>query len=228
MVRVHPDPHKINMNKKLFFVFWLTMISAGPYIVYSNSNMDLVFSNRLLLVNFIQRTLGLMAFGAITFQIILGSNIDYFRSVVKDLALKTHIANGLFSYSLVFIHPVLLIVARYFLYHEIDPFYVYTDLCVLCDGIYEHYINFGRIALYLISIVVIAGLFRGYNKFMRLHWKKFHLLNYVAFYFVSIHAYSLGTDSSTKLFIYLFWFFQIVVSYIVLSKLHQLLLKLRS
>lgn len=184
--------------------------------------------SNLELINLLQRITGLTAFVLLFVQIILGSNMDFWRAKFGSIALKIHIANGLLAYLFIFLHPTLMIAFRYLLYQKIDPIYVFTDACILCDGVYEYYINFGRLAFISVTIAVFAGLFRGYDKFMRLNWRKFHMLNYLAFYFVSIHAYNIGTDSSTKLFVYLFWFFQIVVLYIVLSKLRQLLLKLHS
>lgn len=210
------------MNKKLLFLFWLVMLSVGPYIVYSNSNMELVVSNRFILVNSIQRILGLMAFGAITFQITLGSNMDYFRKVLAGSALKFHIINGLFTYFLVFSHPLMWIILNYFMRGKIDIYFPFADVCLLCKSWLDWVYNFGRLAFWSITIAVFAGLFRGYDKFMRLNWKKFHMLNYVAFYFVSIHAYNIGTDSITRLFFYFFWLCQILVGYSAVKKLKNL------
>ncbi len=210
------------MNKKILFFFWLIMVSVGPYIVYSNSNMELILSNRFLLVNYIQRTLGLMAFGAITFQITLGSNMDYFRKVLAGSALKFHIINGLFTYFLVFSHPLMWIVSNYFLRGRIDIYFPFVDVCLLCKSWLDWVYNFGRLGFWAITIAVSAGLLRGYDKFMRLNWRKFHVLNYFAFYFVSIHAYNLGSDSTIKLFLYFFWACQILVGYSIIKNLRKI------
>lgn len=205
--------------KLCLFLFWLVTLTMGPYIVFSNSNLELILSNRAILINTIQRATGLTAFGLLTFQIFLSSNTKF---------IKYHMLNGILAYTFVFIHPILMIVSRYFLYRKIDPFYVYTDVCVLCDGIYEYYVNFGRIAFYLTTTAVIAVKYKNMSSWLKIHWRKLHVLNYLAFYAVSIHAYSLGSDSSTKLFIYFFWFCQIVVLYSILLKLSRLLLKPKS
>jgi hypothetical protein len=154
--------------------------------------------------------------------------MDFWRKKFGSNALKIHIANGLLAYLFIFIHPALMIVFRYYLYRKIDPYYVFTDICLLCEKPYDYYINFGRLAFISVTVAVFAGLLRGYDKFMRLNWRKFHSLNYLAFYFVSLHVHFIGTDSTAKLFIYFFWLAQIVVLYIILSKLRQLLLKLHS
>lgn len=182
----------------------------------------------LAIINLLQRITGLTAFVLLFIQIVLGSNMDFWRAKFGSIALKIHITNGLLAYFFILLHPTLMIAFRYFLYGKIDPYYVFTDFCVLCEKPYDYYINFGRLALLSVTIAVFAGLFRGANLWMRKNWRKLHILNYLAFYFVSIHSYNIGADSSTKLFIYTFWFFQIVVLCIILSKLRQLLLKLRS
>lgn len=160
--------------------------------------------SNLEIINLVQRITGITAFVLITLQIYLSSS----RKLIKY-----HMLNGILAYFFVFLHPVLMIVYRYILYQKMDPFYVFTDACLLCDGAYEYYINFGRIAFYLITIAVIAVKFRYINNWLKTNWRKLHILNYVAFYFVSIHAYSLGSDSSTKLFIYFFWLAQAIVLY---------------
>lgn len=166
----------------------------------------------LQIINLLQRITGITAFVLLTLQIYLSSS--------KKL-IKYHMLNGILAYFFVFLHPVLMIVYRYVMYQKRDPFYVFTDVCILCDGVYEYYINFGRIAFYLITIAVIAVKFRYLSTWLKNNWRKLHILNYVAFYFVSIHAYSLGSDSSNKLFIFLFWVCQAVVLYRLLLKLKK-------
>lgn len=111
-----------------------------------------------------------------------------------------------------------MIISRYLYNSDFDPFYVYTDACVLCDGIYEHYINLGRIGFYFVTIAVIAAKFKYVNSWLKDNWRKLHLLNYVAFYAVSIHAYNIGTDFSKTIFIYLFWLCQIIVAGVILKR----------
>lgn len=103
---------------------------------------------------------------------------------------------------------------------KFDPFYVYTDLCVLCNGTYEYFVNFGRIAFYITTVTVITARFKSYlANWIKNNWRKLHIINYVAFYFVSIHAYNLGSDTSKWWFIYLFWFCQALVLYVILKRI---------
>jgi len=166
----------------------------------------------LEIITLLQRITGIIAFSLLTLQIYLSSNRKF---------IKFHMLNGILAYTFIFLHPVLMIVYKYIYSSKFDPFYVFTDICVLCDGVYEYYINFGRTAFYLVTIAVIAVKFRDVNTWLKIHWRKLHMLNYVAFYFVSIHAYNIGTDSSTKLFTYFFWLAQVVVLYRLLLKLKR-------
>jgi predicted ferric reductase len=162
------------------------------------------------IINLIQRITGLVAFFLITLQIILSSNRKYIRY---------HMLNGILAYTFVFIHPILMIVSRYLFNSDFDPFYVYTDACVMCNSIYEHYINLGRLALYITTLTVITARFKNYlSDWFKTNWRKLHILNYLAFYFVSIHAIKIGSDVSKNWFIYFFWFCQIVVAWAIYNK----------
>lgn len=63
-----------------------------------------------------------------------------------------------------------------------DPFYPFTDLCVLCKNVIypEYYVNFGRLALWIITAFALLPLF--FKKAQKYYW-----LNYLAFFFLAIH-----------------------------------------
>lgn len=173
-------------------------------------------------INLLQRITGLTAFALIFIQIVLGSNMDYWKSKFGTWPLKIHTTNGLIAYTFIFLHPLLMVLYVYSYSSNFDPFYVYTDVCLLCDGTYEYYINFGRLAFLSATVAVTAGLFRGANLWMRQNWRKLHILNYFAFYFVSIHSYNVGTDSATNIFQFLFWMAQIVVAGSILKNFKRI------
>lgn len=172
----------------------------------------------LELINLAQRITGIAAFSLITLQILLSTNRKF---------LKYHMLNGIFAYFFVFMHPILMIAYRYVYSSELDPFYVYTDLCVLCNSSYEHFINLGRISFYLITITVFTAKFRNgilflgkkTSDFIVNNWRKMHILNYAVFYFVSVHAINIGTDSLNTKFIYFFWICQAIVMYAILKRI---------
>ena len=156
---------------------------------------------------------GILALGLITLQIYLGAN-------QKKIAF--HKINGILAYTFVFLHPLLLVGYDYLVFGRFDPFYVFVDVCVLCDGLRESLMNLGRIAFYLITLAVIAIKFREFSSWLKTNWRKLHVLNYLAFYFVSVHAINLGTDSKSLWFIVYFVMCQIVVLTSIVRRLKTL------
>jgi predicted ferric reductase len=180
------------------------MLILAPLAVLSNTNLDKVAGNRILILNILQRISGSLAFAAMSVQIVLGSNMDYFRKILGKNALNIHITNGLFAYTAILIHPIMWIVINYFVRGKIDPYFPFVDICILCQNSLDWVYNFGRFGFWLATIAVIAGLFRGYNSFMRNNWRKFHILNYFAFLFVAIHSIFKGTDALTPIFLMMY------------------------
>ena len=162
------------------------------------------------IINILQRFSGIIALGLLTAQIYMGANR-------KNI--KIHMLNGILTYAFVFIHPITYLLFRYFAIGKIDPLYVFVDVCVLCQNIYEHYLNLGRIAFYLITTAVIAAKFRGVSNWLKTNWRKLHILNYLAFYVVSVHSILIGTDSRKPLFLIYFIILQIVVFSSIVKKL---------
>jgi predicted ferric reductase len=162
------------------------------------------------IINLLQRITGIFALGLLALQIYLGANRK---------AIKLHMLNGILAYTFVFLHPILFLLFRYFTIGKLDPLYVFVDVCVLCQGIYEHYINLGRIGFYLVTVAVIAVKFRNISGWLKTNWRKLHILNYLAFYFVSFHSIFIGTDSRKPLFLFYFILLQIVVLGSIVNKL---------
>lgn len=164
----------------------------------------------LEIINLLQKITGIIALGLLALQIYLGANR-------KNI--KFHMLNGIFTYTFVFLHPVLFLLYRYFTIGKLDPLYIFVDVCVLCQGIYEHYINLGRVGFYLVTIAVIAVKFRNISNWLKTNWRKLHILNYLAFYFVSFHSIFIGTDSRKPLFLIYFVILQIIVLETIVKRL---------
>ncbi|MEK7472865.1 MAG: hypothetical protein AAB625_02380 [Patescibacteria group bacterium] len=158
---------------------------------------------RLGIVNLTQSITAIIAFIFLTLQIY--SNAKIFK---------------ILTYFFIFIQPILIIISIYFLYARFDPFYMYTDLCLLCGKKYEYDINFLRIAFYAVSFAVFAPYFKNINNWFKTNWKLLRYLYYLGFYSLSIYLYNTSPFSNSKLFIILFYLAQAVV-------LYQLLLVLR-
>lgn len=187
--------------KWLFYTVWIVVLLLGPLTVFANSGTS-VFSDPVLLVNFFQRVTGLLAFSLLFVQILLGSFNSYFVRFMGGNAIRFHIAQGIISYLLFLAHPLLYVVFTYQTLGIITTF-IWPNLS-MNSLTYELSLSYGRIGFLLLSLGVVAGYFRT-HPFFRRNWKKLHILNYFAFFFVSYHAYKLGSDTMTPPFNLLFW-----------------------
>ncbi len=187
-------------NKIILFAGWLALISLGVFTVFRNDLFSPALQNRIILANFIQRILGLMAFTMMFVQLIIGAYMEKWVQKFGPWVFKFHIFQGILIYSIILLHPVFFMLANYFSGHKFDLFFAFIDVCVLCSKKIDFYYNFGRIAFWLTSIAVFAGIFRAATPFMRVNWRKFHILNYAAFLIVGIHGFYLGTDFMTPPF----------------------------
>ncbi|MBI3443285.1 hypothetical protein HY008_01310, partial [Candidatus Woesebacteria bacterium] len=115
-----------------------------------------------------------------------------------------HKAEGAVAYSLIVLHPFLFVLFNFKIKGVFDPFSVYTDLCVLCSNRLEFFYTFGRIAFWLTTIAVLAAILRT-QPWLRVHWRKFHILNYVVFLLVAFHSWNLGSDTHSTPFVWFFW-----------------------
>ncbi len=193
------------MNKKIvFFLVWLVIISIGPITVVKDTPLSLAISSQAFLLNYLQRIVGTAAFGLLLFQIMLGSFMKTWTQKLGAWVFKFHLFEGALIYSLIILHPLLFVLYNFKIKGVLDPFYVYTDLCVLCSNKLEFFYNFGRIAFWLITIAVLAAKFRTYPA-LRRYWRKFHILNYLAFFAVAYHSWNLGTDVRMTPFVWLYW-----------------------
>lgn len=206
------------MNKKLkIFLIWAVFLLVGPLAVYLNTDFEVIGTNRILIANLIQRFLGMTIFGMLAFQII-------FREKINILF---HKLNGGLIYTLVFLHPAMWIVWNFYLKGNIDIYYPFVDVCGLCKGFGEYFINFGRFGFWSITFAVGAVILVYFvkDKWLSKNWRNFHILNYFAFYFVSIHAIGIGTDTRHPLFLALFAISHVLVAVIIVKKLKGIDLK---
>lgn len=129
------------------------------------------------------------------------------------------------TFFLIFLQTVLVVSARYLSNSDFDPFYMYTDLCVLCDGVYEYYINFLRISFYATTIAILAPFIKNINNWFKTNWKYLFNFYYLSFYSLSIYLYNTGPVIKTNLFIYFFWICQIIVLARLVLEIRRVLLK---
>ena len=209
----------MNKPKVAFYLLWLVLLAIGPITILRVTPFSFALGHPTTLTNFLQRIIGLLAFSLMFWQIMLGANM--FRLVEKlgGWVFKFHVIEGIFIYVLVFLHPIFFMLFNYFTGHGLNPFYVFTDICVLCDRKIDLYYTLGRVSFWLINVTVLAGLFRAATPFMRLHWRKFHIFNYLVFLIVGIHGLLLGTDFSRMPFFAFAILAYLIVIWTIIRKL---------
>ncbi len=133
-------------------------------------------------------------------QVMIGAFVKPINKLFGGRMIRYHITQGLLAYLFIFMHPLF-----YGLYNIVSVGFISGLLKLLPNfaTTQEVYINFGRTALVLLSIGVAAGLLRT-RPFITKYWRLFHFLNYVAFIFVLIHSYYIGSDTHETPFIYLY------------------------
>lgn len=171
-------------------------------------------------MNLIQRALGLVAFTLLFWQIMLGAFMEKWTKKFGGWVFRFHIIEGVFIYLLVVLHPVFFMLYNYFYGRGFDPFYVFTQVCVLCRP-RELYYTLGRVSFWLVNIVIYTVIFRSATPYLRANWRKLHVINYVIFLLVGIHGFSSGTDFRVMPF-----FAFAVVAYLIV--IYRIILKLPS
>ena len=201
-------------RKYLLFTIWLLLVLSAPYTVLQNTPWTEANSETVLLVNFLQRVSGLLAFILISIQVVLGHWMSKFTQIGGAKAFNWHIVQGIFTFLLVLFHPFLYSVITYQTSNSL-----LNAILVITPSLKnqsEIYLTYGKLSFLLITITVITGYFRS-KPFFRRHWLKFHILNYFVFYSVFIHM-RIGSDIMTPPFVWISWLALALVSYSALEK----------
>ena len=171
----------------------------APVAVFSNTSFSAIQAavNPAVPLNVLQRLIGLWAFTMLFIQIVLGSFMPFWTQKLGGWIFRFHILEGVLAYLFILAHPTIYVFFRYFTSQGFDPFFVFTQVCFICRQGVDTYFNYGRIGFWLLTVGVTAGLLRVETPFMRMHWRKFHILNYFAFFFVWYHSLTIGTDIGT-------------------------------
>lgn len=205
------------MKKILFWLIWILIFLSGPITVIKTASI-LPLSDTGLIFRFFQRITGLVAFSLIFIQIILGALMSRLTEKLGGWVFKLHLIQGPFIYLLILSHPLLFVVINFKIRGVFDPFYVFSDLCVLCRSNLEFYYSLGRLSFWLITIAVIAAKLRT-KPWWQDNWRKFHILNYLAFYLISVHAWQVGSDTKLVPFVWVYWLALVTVTLSVIYKL---------
>jgi sulfoxide reductase heme-binding subunit YedZ len=205
-------------DRKTFLLVWTITILLGPISVFLNlSKLNVPFTTPLLL-NIIQRVSALIVFTMLFWQIVLGAYMPRWTERLGGWIFRFHLVEGAVVYSLIFLHPLVFLVSKYIATKALDPFYVFTGFCVLCQVRKEFFYTFGRLAFWLISAAVLAAKLRNLP-WWKDNWRKFHILNYPVFFLAAIHSFFIGTDGQSFPFIIFYAFSVPIVLYISVSKI---------
>lgn len=196
-------------NKITFILLIFLVLGFGVFSVLQNTPMTYILTSSVTKLNAVQRVFGLWIFSLMFIQIVLGDFMIKLTEKFGGWIFRTHIIFGVSIYFMVLIHTLSYLVINYLSGKGLDPFYVFVDVCLVCDNKYELFLDLGRISFWLVTTTVVAGYFRTMNQFLRVHWRKFHLLNYVLFLLVAVHSYFLGTDITVSPFSYLYYPFAV-------------------
>lgn len=205
-------------KKFLYYSFWLSVVAIGPVTIFRNTSLSDIVGSDIAAINFLQRLTGLLAFTLLSFQIILGSFMPSLTEKLGGWIFRFHVSEGLGTWGIILIHPALFALLNY----KIEG--IYSALLTFLPRFspnQEIWYTFGKFALILITIAVLAGYFRE-KPFLRQNWRKFHILNYAGFVLVAIHSYFSGTDVWTSPFSWLYWIAVFCVSFTVIVRLGSL------
>lgn len=202
-------------KRKLFWGVWLFLILSGPVSILRNIPISTVLSDQSLQINFLQRIFGLLAFTLLFIQIMIGAFMKRWVQIIGAKAYKYHITQGLFTYGVVLVHPTLFSILNWKLFGSFKIFLLPSGFYPLD---YERFLVPARVAFVLLTIGVAAGYFRT-KPFFRRHWRKFHILNYLAFFLIVLHSKAIGSDIATPPFVWVYYFAITAVAITVLYKL---------
>ena len=200
-------------NRLIFLSLWLVLIFSGPITVLRNSNIDLILQNKVVLLNTLQRIVGLLAYTLLFTQIIVGSLMDRWVQILGAKAYRVHVIQGVISYAFIFVHPLFYYLINYV---TLGKVVLIPDL----TNIQEIWISLGRIALLVLTATIWTAYFRTRAP-LRRNWRILHIVNYFVFYLIFLHSFLLGTDAQTAPFVWIYWLAFIAVSATVIFRIYQ-------
>lgn len=181
-----------------WLTIWLVLVLSAPITVIINTPISSL-NNSEAVITLFQRISGLLAFTFIFYQIILGAFMKYWVQTIGSKAYWFHRVQGIMTYALAFVHPVMDSVLKYQLFGKLEPFLLPGP-----PSIREAWLTVGRIAFVLVTLSGLSAYFQT-RSFLRRRWRMFHRVNYPAFYLIASHAWFVGTDIRSFPFSIVFW-----------------------
>jgi predicted ferric reductase len=206
-------------NKLIFWAIFGFSLLLVPFTILQTPGILIALKFPLGISNLLQRVLGLVVFVLLFWQLMIGAYMQKFTDKLGGWIFSFHKTEGIIIYTLAFLHPVVFLFSRYFGGAGIDPIFVFLGFCLYCKTNLDFYYTLGRASFWLLTVGVLAGLYRAANSFMRANWRKFHVVNYIVFLTVGIHGFLLGSDFSQVPFIYFAAAAYLLVIYSVIRRL---------
>lgn len=213
--------------KHIFYFLWFLLILLPVVTVYSDftatSSIKVILSDKNLTLKFFERLTGLIALTLLPVQVFLGGFMSKLTDRFGGWIFSFHITEALIIYGLVITHPILNLI-RNIPTRGIDPFSVFTDMCLACRTHFELYLTFGKIAFWLVTLTYFIAKYRTLPLLQR-NWHTIHLLNYVVFFLISLHAYFAGSDILSPNYFWYFILIQIFVGILTIRKVWKIIKK---
>jgi methionine sulfoxide reductase heme-binding subunit len=182
------------MKKFIFFAILILLLLLVPITALRVTPLSLVLKNSATLTNYIQRDLGLFAFTLMFVQILLGAFMDKLQEKIGGWIFNFHVFEGGLVYTLALVHPLFLILFNHYVGIGWDPYRVFINVCLLCQTPLLYYYTLGMISFWLLTLAVFGGVFRSASPWLKAHWRKLHIINYIVFLVVGLHGFLIGTD----------------------------------
>lgn len=104
-----------------------------------------------------------------------------------------HAKHGLFAYLFILFHPTFYVLNWVITTGVFNPVFL---LLPNFTNLRQSYISLGKIGFTLLTLAVFGAYFR-HKAFLNLRWRPFHLLNYLVFFLIFVHASRIGIDTRT-------------------------------
>lgn len=211
-------------NKKLaLVVILLVVLGLGPYTVISRYPLTSISSDPAKLASYFQRIIGLVFITLIFFQVVFAR---FKKVLTQKFGLRADLTTVVLAapsfFAITFYHFLYM----YFIFKIkgiFDPFYVFTEVCLLCTNRFELLYTLARVSFWLVTASFLAFIFDT-SLVSKKSKKWFEYLNYLAFYFFSLHFYLIESDAQNAPFS---WFFYATLFSITLVVLERSFMYLR-
>ena len=154
----------LQQKRVVFYTILLLILLAGPYTVLVGTDTSSLEVGSVSFYNVLQRV-----------------------QMVGASGLGLHVLMGILTFFLVLLHPFFYVLIA----NETNSLgeLLRPDL----SDPFSNYVSLGSAALILILTSLSAGYFRAKFVFRRI-WRRLHVLNYIIYVMIVLHAMGIGTD----------------------------------